>query len=209
MWPATDSTEGSTGDGTQLEQVLRTEIWDRVVFEVAPKILDGIELRSVGGEPLDLEPVAMLPDELSDLPASMNGQAIPDDQQAAWELLQQAAKKVDGLGSFDRTWVEAKVEVPPGYPCDRRKGVPVEVELEDRGTAAGCPGSASVGSLAETALVDEDNGLSSPGSVFFTLGQRARFQCSMLSSSRSSARPTGRWTLHFNRRRIFQMWPGW
>jgi hypothetical protein len=41
------------------------------------------------------------------------------------------------------------------------------------------------------------------------LGQRARFQCSMFSSSRSNARPTGRCTLQFNRRRIFQMWPGW
>ena len=67
------------------------------MFEVAPKIFDLIELRSVGGKPLDLEPVSMLRDELSDLPTPMDGQPIPDDQQATWELLQQATKKVDGL----------------------------------------------------------------------------------------------------------------
>jgi hypothetical protein len=44
-----------------------------VVLEVAPKILDRIEFRSVGGKALDLEPVSMLPDELRDLPASMDG----------------------------------------------------------------------------------------------------------------------------------------
>ena len=180
-----------------------------MVLEVAPKILDRIELRSVGGKPLDLKPVSMLPDELSDFPAPMDGQAIPDDQQATWKLLQQATKKVDGLRSFDRTWVESKVKVPPSYPCDRREGIPVEVELEDGRMAAGRPGSTSVGPLAEPALVDEDDGLSSSGGVFFTLGQRALFQCSMLSSLRSNARPTGRCTLHFKRRRIFQMWPGW
>ena len=108
----------------------------------------------------------MLRNELSDLPAPMDGQAIPDDQQATWELLQQATKKVDGLRSFDRTWVEPKVEVPPSYPCDRREGIPVEVELEAGRMAAGCPGPASVGPLAEPALVDEDDGLSSAGSVF-------------------------------------------
>jgi len=179
------------------------------VLEVAPEILDRIEFRSVGGKALDLKPVSMLPDELRDLPASMDGQAIPNDEQGTRKLLQQPTQEVDGLWSFDRTWVKTEVEVPPSYSCDRREGMPVEVELEDGRTAARRPGSASVWPFAEPALIDEDDGLSSPGSVFFTLGQRTFFQWSMFSSSRSSAFPTGRCTLHFKRRRIFQMWPGW
>ena len=179
------------------------------MLEVTPQILDRIQLWSISRKAFDLEPVAVPADEGGDLPAPMHWQAIPNDQQRPRQLSQEATKKVDHLGATDRAWIEPKVEVPPGYPRDRREGFPVEVELEDRGVAAGRPGSTPVGSFAESALVDEDDGLAKPGSVFFTLGQCRRFQCSMFSSLRSTARPTGRCTLHLRRRRILQTWPGW
>lgn len=180
-----------------------------MMLEISPQVLDRIQLWSVSREAFDLEPVAMLADEVGDFPTPVHRQTIPNYQQRPGQLSQETAKKVDHLGAANRAWIEPKVEVPPGYPRDRREGFPVEMELEDRGVAAGRPGSTPVGSFAESALVDEDDGLAKPGSVFFTLGQRRRFQCSMFSSLRSTARPTGRCTLHLRRRRILQTWPGW
>jgi hypothetical protein len=52
-----------------------------------------------------------------------------------------------------------------------------------------------VRTLRDTGLVDEHYRLPSGLGVFFSVGHRLRFQCSMTASSRSSARPTGLWQL--------------
>src|SRR5579863_9267720 len=208
MGLAPHPTESTAGNSAQLAQVFRAQVGNRMMLEIAPEVLDRIEFGSVCREPFDFEPVAMLLDELGNLPAPVHGQAVPDHQQGSRQLAQETAEKVDQLWSADRSWVQAEVEVPPGYPRDRRERLPVEVELEDGRMAAGSPGPAAMGSLAESAFIDEDDGLAPSGSVFFTLGHCTRFHCSMLSSLRSTARPTGRCTLHFSRLRIFQTCPG-
>ena len=63
-----------------------------------------------------------------------------------------------------------------------------------------------MGSLAQPAFVDEDEGLDLPGSVFFNAGKRRFFQRRMASSSRSKARPTGRWQLQSNCFNSRQTW---
>ena len=45
--------------------------------------------------------------------------------------------------------------------------------------------------------------------AFLISGQRFFFHCRIASSSRSKARPVGRWQLHPNCRNIRQTWPGW
>jgi len=89
-------------------------------------------------------------------------------------------------------------KVPPRYSRHRRQRLPVEMELQDRCLAARCPGATAMRSFAQSAFVDEDDRAALVFGLFFNAGQRACFHRRMLSSSRSSARPTGRWQLHPN-----------
>jgi hypothetical protein len=44
--------------------------------------------------------------------------------------------------------------------------------------------------------------------VFFSAGHRCRFHCAIAVSSRSSARPVGRWQLQPSFRKSHHTWPG-
>ena len=54
--------------------------------------------------------------------------------------------------------------------------------------------------------VDEDDGAPLAERFFLSCGQRTRFQYRMAFSSRSSARPVGRWQLQPSRRMMRQTW---
>src|SRR5450759_1248756 len=62
------------------------------------------------------------------------------------------------------------------------------------------------GPLAQSRLVDEDDDPSLFCSVFFRAGQRVCFQRLIAASSRSSARPEGRWQEKPSETRIRQTW---
>jgi hypothetical protein len=85
----------------------------------------------------------------------------------------------------------------------------VKVVLKHRSLPPGRPGPTPMGSFAQSAFVDEDDRSSLAEGVFFTSGQRTFFQWAMAFSSRSRARPVGRWQLQPIFRRIFHTWPGW
>jgi hypothetical protein len=97
---------------------------------------------------------------------------------------------------------QPKVEVPPRYSRHRRQHLPVEVILLDRRLSARRPGAAAVRVLAQSAFVDEDDGPPLFLGFFLISGQRCCFHRRIFSSSRSSARPAGRWQLHPNLPRI-------
>jgi hypothetical protein len=120
----------------------------------------------------------------------------------------EVGEELDDLRAFDRTGEEPEVETPPRDAGDRGEQVPVEMVLEDRRLPPGRPGPAAVGPLAQSALVDEDDRLPLRGSVFFSAGQRTRFQWRIAASFRSSARPVGRWQLQPSCLRRRQTWPG-
>src|SRR5579859_357650 len=102
---------------------------------------------------------------------------------------------------------DPEVEVPDGHPGGNGNGLPVEVVLEDRGLPPRSPGATPVGSLAQPAFVDEDDGSPFFLGFFLIAGQVLRFHSPMASSLRSSARPTGRWGLQPSWRSSFQTCP--
>jgi len=61
-------------------------------------------------------------------------------------------------------------------------------------------------SLAQSRFVDKNDRASLFLGVFFSAGQRTRFQRRIAFSLRSKARPTGRWQLHPNSRRMRHTW---
>src|SRR6266704_225435 len=104
-------------------------------------------------------------------------------------------EKLDDLRTTDRSWKQSEVEVPPGHARHRRQRLPVKVILQHRRLSAWRPGTAAVRALAQSALVDEDDGAPLFAGFFLISGQRFCFHSRIFSSSRSSARPTGRWQL--------------
>ncbi len=94
-----------------------------------------------------------------------------------------------------RVALEVQANAPtPGSDGDARNDgdaiVPVAMMKEGRLTARS-PGFSHRGNQQEARLVDEDDVGTQPRSVFFTRGQFVRFQRSMTSSFRSSARRSG------------------
>src|ERR1700720_2921110 len=104
-------------------------------------------------------------------------------------------EKLDDLWATDRSWKQSEVEVPPGHARHRRQPLPVEVILQHRRLSAWRPGTAAVGALAQSTFVDEDDRTAFFPGFFLISGQRFCFHSRIFSSSRSSARPTGRWPL--------------
>ena len=86
----------------------------------------------------------------------MSGYPVPDDEQLTFDVTLEVFQEINHLLGLDRTGVEAKIKVPPRQPCDGRKLLPVEVELQDRGVTFGTPCTYPVWLLAQAAFVDED-----------------------------------------------------
>jgi hypothetical protein len=92
--------------------------------------------------------------------APVRRQPVPQHQQLAAQMAQQMAAEVDHLSAADRLGIEAEVEVPPGDSGGGRDNLPIEVILQHRRLPTWRPGAHPVGPLAQSALVDEDDGTS-------------------------------------------------
>src|ERR1700730_10698213 len=180
-----------------------------MVFPVAPEVLHRVEFRRVSGQALQFEPGLLAGDPVLDQAAAVSGKAVPDDQQPAREMGQEMRQKLDHLGTANGSRNEPEGETPPGYPCHRREQPPVELILQHWSLSALRPSEAAGGLLAAPALLHEDDGLVRPAGFFLSWGQRYFFQRWMASSSRSSARPAGRWQLQPNCPSRRQTCAGW
>ena len=103
-------------------------------------------------------------------------------------------QKNNYLRTSDGSRKQLKVEVPPRNAGNRRKRFPIEVVLDNRRLSSWRPSPASVEeTFTESTLVNKNYCSSLSFSVFFNCGHRCFFQRRIFSSSRSIARPTGRW----------------
>ena len=134
----------------------------------------------------------------------MGLRTIPDHQQLAWQVAQQMTQEVHYFGRANGSLVKPEIEVPPSDAGHRREQLPIEMILQHRSLSARGPGAHPMGPLAQPALVDKDDGTPFAERFFLIRGQPTRFQSRMAFSSRSSARPLGRWQLQPSRRRMRQ-----
>ena len=192
----------------ELAERLRAQVRQFVMLPVPPHVLGRVELGSVAGKILEHDPAALRGDVLPHDPAAVRGQTVPDHEQPSAKMALQVGEKLDDLRSLDRSWEESEVETPPRDPGDRREQVPVEVILQDGRLPARRPRPAAMRPLGQSALVDEDDRLPLRGGLFFNAGQRTRFQWRIPASSRSRARPVGRWQLQPSRFSSRQTWLG-
>src|SRR5579863_7145075 len=165
-----------------------------------------IEFRGIDRQIVQRQAASLAGDKFSDQVAAMNLGTIPDYQQSARQMTQQMGKELHHLRGADGALVKPEMEVPPRDAGDGREHLPVEMILQHRGLSARRPGAHPMGPLAQPALVDEDDGAPLAACFFLSCGQRTRCQYRMASSSRSSARPVGRWQLQPSWRRMRQTW---
>jgi len=176
-----------------------------------PDALVGVEFGSVGGKVLEVEarnPTAESANALS----SMDLEAIPDHEDRPPEMAEEVTQEFDDLGLADVVMVPLIVEAEPaafgtdGDPGENRDPiVPLPVS-QVRGLAARRPGARDRRGQLEARLVDEDEIGPQPKRVFFTWGQRTRFQRSIAASSRSRARRSGFWQLQPHWPRSLPTW---
>src|SRR6185437_415021 len=118
-------------------------------------------------------------------------------------------EELDHLRAANAARKKSEVEVPPRYSRHGRQGFPIEMVLQHRSLAARRPRAAAMRTLAQSTFVDENDGAALVFGLFFNAGQRSRFHCLIFFSSRSKARPVGRWQLQPSWRRIRHACVGW
>jgi hypothetical protein len=156
----------------------------------------GVELRGVGRKAFEVEPreaAAEFPNGF----AFVNAGIIPDHSDVPAEVAQQIPEEFADLAVPDVRIVALEVQADASTPGSQRDTgdhgdaiVPVAM-MNEGCLSARCPGLSHRGDQEEARLVDENDVGTQPRSVFFTRGQSLRFQRSMTSSSRSTARRSG------------------
>lgn len=163
-----------------------------VVFELAVERFDRVELGRVGGQPVRLDSVAVLVQEVLDLLLAVDGAVVPDQQDPSSDVSQKLLEKTDDAVAVVGSELHLEVEFAGG--CDGGDGahlVPVSLVLQDRGLADGSPRLAHEGNDAEPGLVEEKHYCAEPGRPFFRRGHSSRIHRAISSSSRSLPRVTG------------------
>src|SRR5438552_1875049 len=93
---ATDAREPGPKRPAQREDVDRAEVRELAVLDVAPNLLDGIQLWSVARQSFDRHPRPLLSEILPHHAARVPTESVPDhDDVAAWEVALEGAQKAD------------------------------------------------------------------------------------------------------------------
>src|SRR5215467_4531591 len=82
-------------------------------------------------------------------------------------------EELDDLRTANASGKQAKVKVPPGDPRHRRQHLPVKVILQHRRLSPRRPSPTAMGSFAQSAFVDEDDGTALFLGFFLISGQRS------------------------------------
>src|SRR5581483_2477788 len=214
---STDAGEPRAQRPAEREDVGRAEVRKFAPFDVAPELLDGIQLRGVPGQTFDREPRPGAREILPHRAALVPAESVPHQEEVATRkvTLERAQEGDQGaivVAPGSRLEVTAPAPAVPAKGQRRRdrQARPVRAGVgQDRRVASRGPRAADDGPVRDAAFIFEDDPGAPAPRVFFTCGQRRRFHSAIAASSRSRAWRVGRWSDHPRRRRMYQTWPGW
>src|SRR5277367_1433385 len=205
-WASLHGAQAIARSALQVVEVHGAAVGEFVVLEMTPDVFGRIQFGRVGRQLLDLNGAVQGLQVLAHEHRAMRSQSVPDDQQRLADLLAEGVQELDDLWPLDGAGKESEVEAAEGDSSNHRQLAPIEVILQDRSVALGRPGTHAGWPLAQSGLVDEDDDPPLFRSVFFRAGQRVCFQRLIAPSSRSSARPDGRWQEKPSETRMRQTW---
>lgn len=165
------------------------------MFPVSPDVLHGVKLRSISRQVLKADGAGLLGHKVFNQAATVGLGAIPNHQQLSFNVALKMGEKLNDLGASNTARMKLKVKLPPGNSGYRRKLLPVKTILQHRSLSFRRPRPTTVRPLAEPTLVNEHYRAPLALGFFLSSGQRRFFHCFMAGSSRSRARPVGRWQL--------------
>ena len=179
------------------------------MFPVPPDVLDWVQLRRVGRQILQADGSFVARHKGLHQAAAVRFRAIPDDQQFLFDVTFKVSEKLHNLRTADATLMQLKVKFPPRDSSYRRERLPVKRILQHRGLALWRPRPTAMRALAQSAFINEHDRASFLLGFFLSFGQLCFFHRLIARSSRSSARPVGRWQLHPSFPNSQPTWPGW
>ena len=184
------------------------EVRQFMLLPMAPQILHRIQFRGVSRKKFKFQTPIGGDNEVFHHSTTMRPQSIPDHNQIPVDVAQEMFQELHRLRTADGPWKEPEVESPPSDVCNSRKRLPIEVILKYWSLPSGCPSTIAMRPFAQPAFVDENYCATLPLGFFLTFGHRSFFHRRIFSSSRSSARPVGRWQLQPSLRNSHHTCPG-
>ncbi len=128
---AVESAAGKTEGAVKRSVAFGIEIADDGSLVPRPGPFDRIEVRGVGWEPNECEPMRLFLGELARGDTSVRGDAVPDHDDGPGQVLVKLAEKLDHVLRTDRPGNQSKKETGPatlrgvGRSSNRRKVLPV------------------------------------------------------------------------------------
>jgi len=179
-----------------MRHIIGNEVCEVAVFCMVPDLLGGIQLRRIGGKPLEREPFGMRGLEMLGRRA-MNVEPVPHQDNLSAEVMAHLGEKPDHVLSLDIMLQQLKKQA--GIAADRRQSkhcdgrqpvVPIPRLLKRR-LAARRPSPAPHRLQHEAAFIEENYAGLLFSSLFLMRGHSLRRQRSISTSLRSLARCSG------------------
>jgi hypothetical protein len=126
-----ESTASKAKDAVKRSEAFGTEVADNGSLVPRPGPFDRIEIRGVGREPNECEPMRLFFGELASGHTSVRGDAVPDHDDGPGQVLVKLPEKLDHVLRTDRPGNQSKKETGPatvrgvGRSSNRRKVLPV------------------------------------------------------------------------------------
>jgi hypothetical protein len=111
-WFSSHPFHGTAEFAAQVRDIEATHVAQLDAFELLPEPLARIEFGSIGRQTLHMQPLCCpIREELSDGMATVDGSAIPDDDQAAGNLAQQVFQEGHHVRRVDRVVLAVEVQL--------------------------------------------------------------------------------------------------
>jgi len=154
-----------------------------MLFPISPDIFDRAKFWCISRKEFNLYPPRALLYKITDQKTSAAAKPIPGNEKISRDLVHQMRKKLHNLWTSDSPWKQSEVKSPPGDARNGRNHLPGEMELKPRSLPRRRPSPATMRSLAQTALINEYNGLTLQLGFFVSNGHRFCFHRRIASVS--------------------------
>ena len=149
--------ESSCSESLHFTDRVAAQVGQFVLLGVGPDVFRRVQLGRIAGQvfhhDLSIGRCQIVRHDF----AGVSRQSIPDDEQLAAYLFQQAAQEFHNLLFLDGALHKAKVKLPIAQRCNHRQMSPVDAVPQQRRLAFGRPGSHARGPFAQTGFINEED----------------------------------------------------